>query len=39
LTVDIVSLVNAKNDFEWLKFLIDIDYLLENKIELIGESD
>lgn len=35
----LMDLQKAQNEFEWVKFLIDIDYMMNNKIELIGEPD
>lgn len=35
----LLDIQKARNEFDWLNFLIDIKYLIENKIEIIGEPD
>jgi hypothetical protein len=34
-----LDIAKAKNEFEWITYLVDVEYLVENKIELIGEPD
>lgn len=29
----------ARNELEWLRFLLDIDYVIKNKLELFCEPD
>ena len=35
----LLDIQKARNEFDWLNFLVDIKYLVENKIELIGEPE
>jgi hypothetical protein len=35
----IINIMKAKNEFEWIRFLIDIEYFTNNKIELIDIPD
>ena len=35
----LLALGNCKQSIEFLELLVDVKYLVENKIELIGEPD
>ena len=35
----LLALGNCKQSMEFLELLVDVKYLVENKIELIGEPD
>lgn len=35
----IMNLAKVKNEYEWITFLIDIEFMMENKIEVIDIPD